>query len=219
LPRTNISIDAGVASAISDEATKENKTLYAFANESLREVLNVCKEGGSPNEIFSAWRFTRILRDVESIPIPGDLVEKCIKRLYEVDKEWILKLWFEEGLKLGTYLRMYFPKLDDLAHEAEEFRDLLPVRRVEVQESEAFVEEEERGENARAGGKLKSVVIRAVGAGLSIESTKCSEQLIRGIVSAYSLSIVSSNISEGIIELKAEQKMDGGKQNTRSGLS
>jgi hypothetical protein len=214
-------VDDAIASSMSDEASKENKTLYAFANESLREVLNVCKEGGSPNEIFSSWRFTRILRDVESIPIPGDLVEKCIKRLYEVDKDWILKLWYEEGLKLGSYLRMYFPKLEDLAHEAEEFRDLLPVRRVEVQESEAFVEEEEeRGENARAGRKLKSIVIRAVGAGLSIESTKCSEQLIRGMVSAYSLSIVSSNISEGIIELKAEQKMDdGGTQNTRSHLS
>lgn len=191
MARTNISIDEEVAASLSDEATRENKTMYALSNESLRAILNICKNGGRPEDVYTSWMFTRILKDLDTVPTPGELVEKLLGKLYQVDKEWLLRTWFEEGRRLGTYLRLSSPRMQDLSAEARYLSKLglLPVKRLEM---------ESDGED--------EYTIRVVGAGLSEESTSCADQLFKGIVSAYSLHVVSSKMSEGIIELRVSNK-------------
>jgi hypothetical protein len=135
--------------------------------------------------------FKRILKDLDTVPTPGDLVEKLLGKLYEVDKEWLLRTWFQEGERIGTYLRLSSPRMQDLSAEARDISKLglLPVKRLEM---------ESDGE--------EDFTIRVVGAGLSEESTSCADQLFKGIISAYSLHVVSSKMSEGIIEIKVSNK-------------
>lgn len=187
MARTNISIDEEVAASLSDEATRENKTMYALSNESLKVMLNICRSGGRPEDVYTSWMFTRILKDLDTVPTPGDLVEKLLKKLYEVDKDWLLRTWFEEGQRIGAYLRLSSPSMQDLSDEAKDVSKLglLPVKRLEL---------ENDGES--------EFTIRVVGAGLSEESTSCAEQLFRGIISSYSLQVVGSKMSEGIIMLR-----------------
>jgi hypothetical protein len=191
MARTNISIDEEVAASLSDEATRENKTMYAFSNESLRVILNVCRNGGRPEDVYTSWMFTRILKDLDTVPTPGDLVEKLLRKLYEVDKEWLLHTWFEEGQRIGAYLHLSSPRMQDLSVEAKEISKLglLPVKRLEL---------EYDGDN--------EFIVRVVGAGLSEESTTCADQFFKGIISAYSLYVVSSKVSEGIIELRVSNR-------------
>jgi hypothetical protein len=191
MARTNISIDEEVAASLSDEAAKENKTIYALSNESLKAILNICRNGGRPEEVFLSWMFTRILRDLDTVPTPGDLIEKLLKKLYESDKEWLLRTWFEEGQRIGAYLRLSTPRMLDLSEEAKGISKigLLPVKRLDM---------ENEGDDG--------FTVRVVGAGLSEESTSCADQLIKGIISAYSLHVVSSKMSEGIIELRVSEK-------------
>jgi hypothetical protein len=191
MARTNISIDQEVAASLSDEAERENKTMYALSNESLKAILDICKNGGRPEDVYTSWMFTRILKDLDTVPTPGDLVEKLLGKLYEVDKDWLLRAWFEEGQKIGAYLRLSSPRMQDLSAEARDVSKLglLPVKRLEM---------EEAGDN--------EFILRVVGAGLSEESTSCADQLFKGIVSAYSLHIVSSEMSEGIIELRVSNR-------------
>lgn len=187
MARTNISIDEEVAASLSDEATRENKTMYALSNESLKVMLNICRSGGRPEDVYTSWMFTRILKDLDTVPTPGDLVEKLLKKLYEVDKDWLLRTWFEEGQRIGAYLRLSSPSMQDLSDEAKDVSKLglLPVKRLELEnDSES------------------EFTIRVVGAGLSEESTSCAEQLFRGIISSYSLQVVGSKMSEGIIMLR-----------------
>jgi hypothetical protein len=198
MPRSNIAVDEKIGFEISDEATKANKTLFAFVNESLDADLKVYKEGGAPSDIYSSWRFAQIMKDVDAIPIPGNLLEKMIKRSFEKpeEKAWLLKVWFDEGRKLGAYLHLSAPEISELTAEVTALQEMLPVKRIELKRStRSSVEGKE--EDSR-------LVIRAVGAGLSIESTDCAEQFLEGIISAYSLRIVSSKISEGIIELEVD---------------
>ncbi len=56
MPRTNISIADEVADSLSEQAMKRNKTLYAFANESLGAVISVCRLSGEPSEVLHAVR-------------------------------------------------------------------------------------------------------------------------------------------------------------------
>ena len=189
MPRTNISIADEVADELSAEALKRNKTLYAFANETLGAMISVCKLSGEPSEVLPAWKMGRMLKEVDAVPLPGDLLEKVIKKIYNSDRDWMLKTWFGEGQRIGNYLRMGYPELQSLAQAAIEFQGLLPLRRLEIRE-------------ATGDGQKGQLVVRAVGAGMSEEATSCAEQFIRGVVDAYSWTTKSGRTSEGIIELQ-----------------
>lgn len=191
MPRSNIATEEKIAYSIADEAGKANKTLYAFVNESLEADLKVYKDGGTPSDIYPSWRFVQMLKDVDAIPVPGDLLEKLIRRSYEnpSEREWLLKTWFDEGKRLGTYLQLGSPKIAELTAEVRALQDMLPVKRIELKS-------DEKNESG--------LIVRAVGIGLSAESTRCAEQFLRGIISSYSLNVTGSKVSEGIIELQVQ---------------
>src|SRR5712691_5173086 len=115
MPRSNIAVDEEVADSLSDEATRENKSLYALTNEALSAILKVCKYGGTPREVYPSWRFSRILKDTDAIPLPGDLMEKLTKKVYATEKDWLLKEWFSR---------------------VDELQGFLPVKRVEFERRE-----------------------------------------------------------------------------------
>jgi hypothetical protein len=191
MARTNIAVDEETADMLADEATKENKSLYALTNEALAAVLRVCKYGGSPKEVYASWRWSRILKDTDAIPLPGDLMEKLMRKTFQTDKEWLLKAWFDEGKRVGSYLHMYADDFQQLISRVDELHGFLPVKRVE------FEKKEEDGK--------QSVVVRVVGAGFSAESTSCTEQFLLGILSAYPYKVTSTKSSEGMIEVRAEE--------------
>ncbi|MDA4115655.1 MAG: hypothetical protein OK442_03765 [Thaumarchaeota archaeon] len=197
MARTNIAVDEETADLLADEATKENKSLYALTNEALTAVLRVCKYGGSPKEVYASWRWSRILKDTDAIPLPGDLMEKMMKKTFQTDKEWLLKSWFDEGKRVGSYLHMYADDFQQLISRVDELHGFLPVKRVEFERKE----EEERA----------SVVVRVIGAGFSVESTSCTEQFLLGILSAYPYKITNTRVSEGMIEVRAEEEKRPGR--------
>jgi len=89
---------------------------------------------------------------------------------------------------------MYAEDFKELVSRVDELQGFLPVKRVE------FERREEQGK--------ANITVRVIGAGLSHESTSCSEQFLLGILSAYLYKIVSSRVSEGIIEVRAEKEKD-----------
>lgn len=197
MPRTNLAVDEETADLLADEATKENKSLYALTNEALNAVLRICKYGGSPKEVYPSWRWSRILRDTDAIPLPGGLMEKLMKKTFVTDKEWLLREWFEEGKRVGSYLHMYAQEFQQLMPRVDELQGFLPVKRVEFERTD------------RAEGR-KTVLIRIIGAGLSHESTTCTEQFLLGLLSAYPFKISKSRVFEGMIEVTAEEEKGSG---------
>jgi len=191
MARTNIAVDAETADLLADEATKENKSLYALTNEALSAVLRICKYGGSPKEVYPSWRWSRILKDTDAIPLPGGLMEKLMKKTFLTDKEWLLKEWFDEGKRVGSYLHMYAEDFEKLIPRVDELQGFLPVKRVEF---------EKRDEQGRS-----KVLVRVIGAGFSRESTTCTEQFLLGILSEYPYKITSNRVFEGMIEVTAEE--------------
>ena len=191
MARTNIAVDEETADLLADEATRENKSLYALTNEALTAVIKICQYGGSPKEVYGSWRWSRILKDTDAIPLPGDFMERLMKKTFVADKDWLLREWFNEGKRIGSYLKMYAEEFEQLIPRVEEVQAFLPVKRVE------FERKEHEG--------TSTLVVRVLGAGNSVESTTCTEQFLLGILAAYPYKILSSKVSEGIIEVKAEQ--------------
>jgi hypothetical protein len=196
MTRTNIAVDEQTADLLADEATRENKSLYALTNEIIASVLRICKYGGEPDEVYPSWRWSRILKDTDAIPLPGDLMEKLMKRAYATDKDWLLKEWFDEGKRVGSYLHMYAPDFQQLVSRVGELEGFLPVKRVEIEKKEEQ-------------GRL-TFSIRVIGAGFSHESTSCTEQFLLGILGAYPYKITESRVTDGMIEITAgeESRLD-----------
>src|SRR5579875_1440843 len=187
MARTNVAVEESVAYMLADEAARQNKTLYAFTNELMKTSLRICREGGNLNEIYPAWRFAKMTREVDTVPLPGDLLEKMIARLSTLDEGWLLKTWHEEGVRIGTYLHMYEPTFERLSAFVKEMEFLLPIKRLDILK----VEKQEAGR----------YIVRAIGA----------EALLQGLLSTYSITVISSRISEGIIELTVESMQPTGK--------
>jgi hypothetical protein len=196
MARTNIAVDEKTADLLADEATRENKSFYALTNEALTAVLRICEYGGSPKEVYPSWRWSRILKDTDAIPLPGGFLEKLMKKVYQNDKDWLLKEWFDEGKRVGSYLHMYAQEFEELIPRVDELQGLLPVKRVEI---------ERKDEEGRV-----NILVRVIGAGFSLESTSCTEQFVVGILSAFPYKLLSSRVIEGMIEVKAveERKSD-----------
>jgi hypothetical protein len=200
--RTNIAVDLSVADELSIEANKANKTVYALSNESLLAVIEILKQGGNPKQLYQAWKFVSMMKEIDCVPLPGEMVEKLIKRLHGSDKEWLLKTWFEEGERLGEYLRMSALTPEELVTAVDEFQLLLPVHKVEFRK----VDDGGKLESDLAGNSQSQFVIHAIGVGQSIESTSCAEQFLRGVLSSYSLKVMEMRVSQGMIEVKIAGK-------------
>lgn len=199
MARKVIAVEEAIADSIAKEATRENKTVYGLTNELLEGALKVCKEGGSPKEIFPSWNFGRTVRETDALPVPGTLVEKMMMRVYASDSKWLLSEVYGHGVKIGSYLRLRYPNLEDLVPRLFELQTFLPIKRLEF---------EEAGESA----ERVLIAIHILGAGPSLEATECAEQFVRGLISQYPYRLTDVRLTEGIIEAKVEREEGGAPQ-------
>jgi len=190
MPKSSISVDSSVATDLSDEATRQGKTLYGFANECIRSVLSVCKEGGSVQEIYSSWKLAKMSKEFGSTTLfSRELLDAIVKLAYGQEKERLLELCQQFGRNYGVFLSMNYPKREDLVTLVGQLQPATPSRVSELKTV--------RGE----GDDDLSYVFRYVSA-LSMELTECMERYLRGMFSAYSLKAIESKIGIGIIEIK-----------------
>ncbi len=188
--RTNIAVTEEVAATLAEQAKKENKSLYALANECLQASLKITKYGGRTSEIHPAWLFAHFLKDLGTPFVPGELIDKMVQKLQVTEPEWLLKAWHDAGSKMGLYFQLHYPLTEDLYLAIQDLQDVIPLRRFELKQTQE-------------GGQTRFIVTLV--SGYSQEFIACLEQLIRGLIEAYPLMTVNSRIAEGIVELTAIQ--------------
>src|SRR5438128_10500390 len=125
--------ESNTAQSLAAQASSRGKTLYSFTNEVLDVALRVLGQGGNENEIFPAWKTSRVSKDIEGAPfLPGSLIWKMVERLYRSDPEWLLGEWAEAGRRLGERLRILHPTAEDLQPGWPALRSLTAKRHGEV---------------------------------------------------------------------------------------
>ena len=172
MARTNISVDQNIFDAFSVEAARQNKTLFAFANESLSVLTKVASEGGSPSDLYSMWRSMTLLKQFDVITLPADFVDDVTAELYASHKEATLKRFSEIGSRFVTVLKIFAPELLDLTGVEKDFRGLLPITQLAIKDQ----------------GK-GTFEIDVVAAGRRIESTECAREFLIAIVRGYGYTV------------------------------
>ena len=189
MARTNISVDQNIFDAFSVEAARQNKTLFAFANESLSVVTKVASEGGSPSDLYSMWRSVTLLKQFDVITLPADFVDDVTAELYASHKEATLKRFSEIGSRFVTVLKIFAPELLDLTGVEKDFRGLLPIKQLAIKDQ----------------GK-GSFEIDVVGAGRRIESTESAREFLIVIVRGYGYTVTRQETNIGTIRLWATSR-------------
>jgi len=191
MTKQDVYIESNTAQSLAAQASSRGKTLYSFTNEILDVALRVFGQGGNANEIFPAWKTSRLSKDIEGAPfLPRSLVWKMVERLYRSDPEWLLGEWFEAGRRLGDRLRVLHPTLEDLQAGLSGLQSLIAERRIEVQR--------------KPGGKetQPEIQLRVV-TDLTPELATCGGRFVEGVLSAYSFRSTESRVKAGTIEIAA----------------
>jgi hypothetical protein len=184
MARTNIAVDRNVFQAFAAEAERQNKTLFALANESLSVVTKVAAEGGTPSDLLAIWHSISLLKEVDVITLPSDFVDEVTAELYALDREKTLRRYSDLGSRLSSLLKIFASDLPELSKLERGFRGLLPIKHLVIREL----------------GK-GSYEIDVVGAGRRIESTECAREFLIAIVRGYGFTVSKQETNIGTIRL------------------
>ncbi len=193
MARANISVDKQLATSLADEALRENKTMYALANEVLGTFLKLAKDGCEIGQLPKLWELLKVMKDQDAVPVPGDMLEEMLRKLYEADKRWLLTLARKYGEKLGLYLSTFYPSLVDLlTNNRDILTEIFPIKRIEL-------------ESTRDQEGLTIFTFKTVGVGRSKEVAEVVNELIKGLLSAYSeVKICNCHVGDGLMEVGFE---------------
>jgi len=185
MARSNVWVDNKVFDGFSAEAERQNKTLFAFANESLSVATKVASEGGTPDELYDLWRATTLLKQIDVVILPSDFMDEIILKLYSADKDATLKMYGDLGSRLVGVLKIAAADITDLPKIARDFGGLLPIKNLAL----------------RVQPMKGEFEIYVVGAGRRIESTECANEFLVSIVRGYGYDVVKQEVSVGTIRL------------------
>ena len=191
MTKQDVYVESNTAQSLAAQASSRGKTLYSFTNEILDVALRVFDQGGNENEIFPAWKTSRLSKDIQGAPfLPGSLIWKMVERLYRSDPEWLLEEWAEAGRRLGERLRALHPTLEDLQAGLSGLQSLIAERRIEVHRKPG-------GKEGQAGIELRVVT------DLTPELAACGERFLEGLLSAYTFQVTENRVKDGTIEIAA----------------
>jgi len=188
MARTNLSIDKQVFEEFAAEADRRNMTLFAFANESLSAITKISREGGNPEEFYKIWRVLSILRQVDVITLPSDFVEDLIEAQYRADAKGIKEKFRVLGTSLVGLLKMAAENIEDISPLAKDFGFFIPIKHF--------------GLNKLKTGYLE---LNIVGAGKAMETTECSAEFMKAIITGYGCAVVKEELHPGTIRMLIER--------------
>jgi len=190
MARTNISVDQAVFNEFSSEAQRQNKTLFAFANESLSTIAKIAAEGGNPVDLYNMWRAVTLLKQFDVITFPSDFIDELISKDYARDKEGMLKMFRDLGSQIVGVLKIAAEDLDELSALVKNFAGLLPLKQF------TLVAKEDKNK----------VEIDVVGAGRKIESTECALEFLTSVLNGYGYRVTKKEVNVGTIRVWASRR-------------
>jgi len=189
MARTNISIDRKVFEEFSAQADRRNTTLYALANQSLSVISKISAEGGDPDSLYQVWRVLSIMKEVDAVIFPSDIIEELVTRLYRDDKKQLLTRFSDIGTSMVALLKLTAEDLQGLISLVKGLITFMPIKHMEVLSLQ--------------NGGIKVIL---VGAGKGIETTECSSEFLKSVLRGYGYEISKEEIHPGIIQMWAEMK-------------
>ena len=183
-------MDDVIASQLSMIAKREDKTSFALANECLGEALKICENGGHPDEIYGAWIMHHIGQEVMAFEWIGkNSMEQLVRDFAHLDRAKFSKLWYDTVFNFGVYLQICFPTIEDVVALVTQLQFSIGRHRFVYEHSDSVEE---------GSGSFSLSIVTSY----SAEVLTYLAEYWRGVLTAYGLTIVESQIAEGVVKLR-----------------
>ncbi len=127
------------------------------------------------------------------MPVPGNLLEEIVNRLYTYDREWLMKIGRKQGEELGLYLSTFYPSIFDLiANSKDVLTQIFPIKRFDL-------------ESLKKSAEATIFVFKTAGVGRSKETAEFVNEVLKGLFSVYrEVLICNCQVNVGLLEIGFE---------------
>mgnify|MGYP001626232129 CR=1 FL=1 len=186
--RVNIAVARDVAEDLARTAESMGFTQFALANQILGVGLELIKEGFSVQQIRDIATFYKVMTELETVPLPGRLLDKMVVEMFKMNREAATAVWCEAGRMIAGYVKAVFGTLENAAYFARYLANVVPARRFEIKAE---------------GGEF---TIDTIGVGYSIESVELTASAVKCMLEDLGYEIVDIVTAPGILRVRARRR-------------
>ncbi len=186
--RINIAVSKEIAESLSRVSEELGMTQYALANQILSVGLSLIRQGYSISQIFDIALFYKVMVELETVPLPGRLLDRMVVEMYRENSELVLKVWCEGGKMLANYIKAVFGNLEDVASLAQYLAKVVPAKRFEIDV------------------KNDTFVLDTIGVGYSMESVEATAKAVMCMIEELGYETKELITAPGILKIKAVKK-------------
>jgi len=177
-----------VADHLANTAEELGMTQYALANQILEVGLELIRGGYGVAQIKEIAKFYKVMTELESVPVPGRLLDKLIVEMYRENPEVVARAWCEVGRMLAAYIKAVFGGLEEAVKLVPHVAKVVSARRFEVKT--------ENGE----------FLMDTIEVDYSLESVQATAKAVRCLLEELNYEVKEVVTAPGILRVKATKK-------------
>jgi len=182
-----LAVQGDLAQKVIEIANRKGMTVYSFTNEVLEQAIKAESMNRSLEDIVERFRLLEIERDSGAVFTTKDVLLFMVEKLYQQEKEALLKRSYESGRWYGKYLQVKF-------HDGEPLDILEKLLDVGSDSSEIRI--------FRDGNKISLTRLCPHD---SLEHTDLVSKYLEGIVHSFGYESKNNDVSKGLIILEFEK--------------
>jgi hypothetical protein len=186
--RVNIAVAKDIADVLANTAEELGMTQYALANQILSVGLELVRQGYSVAQIKEIAQFYRVMTELESVPVPGRLLDRMIVEMYKENPDVVTRAWCDAGRMLATYIKAVFGDLEKAVELAPYVARVVSAKRFEIKAKD--------GEFA----------MDTIGVGYSLESVQATAKAVECLLEELNYEVKELVTGPGILRVRAVKK-------------
>jgi len=186
--RVNIAVAKEVADMLANTAEELGMTQYALANQILAVGLDLIRQGYSIAQIKEIARFYKVMTELESVPVPGRLLDRMIVEMYKENPDAVARAWCDAGKMLATYIKAVLGDLEKAVELAPYVARVVPAKRFDVK------------------AKDGEFTMDTIGVGYSLESVQTTAKAVQCLLEELNYEVKEVLTAPGILRVKAVKK-------------
>jgi len=184
-----LAVQGDLAQKVIQIANRKGMTVYNFTNEVLEQAVKADSMNWSIDDIVERFSLLEIERDSGGVFATMDTLLYMVERLYQQEKEALLKNWYESGQWYGKYLQIKFGDGEPL----DMLEKLLGA--CSSKSSEIRI--------VRDGNRLS---LNRLCPNDAMEYTELFAKFLEGIIHSFGYETKKNDVSKGLITLEFERK-------------
>lgn len=182
MTRLNLSLRNDVARKLQERADSEGKLISSIATEAFQMYFETRDSGVETNMIPKVSAILNIMDAMRAVPIPSMLLDQMLQLSFRNDQKASLDIWEESGYAFSQVCKLMVKDIESFCKFAASYREFIPADRFEINVTDS------------------DVTVLMMGAGYSLEASKCSHAGLLGLMRGYGMEEVEKTVEKGLVK-------------------